>query len=216
MNKVDATDQLIGFLVFFVLLFFIGCASDSGVNYHDTKMDFGSIRTVAVMPFSNLTTDKLAAERVRDTFMNSLLATGVVYVIPPGEVARGIKRTGIAEATAPDLEEVKRLAAVVKADAVITGVVREYGELRSARISANVVSFSLQMMESQTQKVVWTASATKGGISIMDRLFGGGGEPMNEVTEAAVNEIISKLFLSEEVDTVEIQPDETVKDESAE
>ena len=51
-------------------------------------MDFGSIRTVAVMPFQNLSRDNLAGDRVRDVFANALLATEAVYVIPNGEVAR--------------------------------------------------------------------------------------------------------------------------------
>jgi hypothetical protein len=53
---------------------------------------------------------------------------------------------------------------------------------------------SMQMIESNSRKVVWTASTTQGGISTWDRLFGGGGRPMNEITEQAVNDIIKKLF----------------------
>jgi len=34
----------------------------------------------------------------------------------------------------------------------------------------------------------------EGGINLGDRLFGGGGEPMNVVTEKAVDDIIDKLF----------------------
>ena len=47
--------------------------------YRDPNMDFGAIQTIAVMPFSNLSRDSLASERVRDVFMNMLLATGAVY-----------------------------------------------------------------------------------------------------------------------------------------
>jgi len=91
-------------------------------------------------------------------------------------------------------DEIVKLAGVIKADAVITGVVREYGEIRSGSTSANVVSLSLKMIEVQTQKVVWSAASTKGGISTWDRLLGGGGRPMNDVTKAAVDDIINKLF----------------------
>ena len=38
------------------------------------------------------------------------------------------------------------------------------------------------------------ASSIKGCITFGDCLFGGGGEPMNVVTEEAVDEIIDKLF----------------------
>jgi hypothetical protein len=152
------------------------------------------LRSVSVMPFANLTNDKLAGERVRDTFMTSLLATGVVYVIPSGEVARGISRVRVANPADPNGEEISKLAAMLKVDAVITGVVREYREVRSGQASAGVISVSMQLLEKETRKVVWTAAATKGGISTWDRLLGGGGRPMNEITGQAVDEIINKLL----------------------
>jgi len=49
-------------------------------------------------------------------------------------------------------------------------------------------------MEGQTGKVVWSADTTQGGIGIVDRLFGGGGQPLNEITEKAVYEMLDKLF----------------------
>lgn len=169
-------------------------ASTTPSSYHDPNMDFASLRTIAVLPFANLTRDDLAGERVRDIFSGNLLATGAVYVIPSGEVARGVKRSGIANPMAPSSEEIAKLATTIKADALITGVVREYGSIRSGSATANVISLSLQMIEAQTKKVVWTASSTKGGIRMLDRLLGGGGQPMNDVTEAAVDDIIAKLF----------------------
>ena len=178
-----------------LIISFVACAPGSSLTYfRDPSMDFAAVRSVAVMPFSNLTRIQLAAGRVRDIFANSLLATGAVYVLPTGEVARGIARAGIANPAAPSNEEIVKFASIVKVDAIITGVVTEYGEVRSGTTSANVISFSLQMLEVQTQRVVWTASATEGGITIWDRLFGSGGQPMNNVTMAAVDDVLDKLF----------------------
>lgn len=177
-----------------VLISFVACSSVSTEFYRDQNMDFGAVEVVAVMPFSNLTREQQAGERVRDVFINMLLATGGIYVIPAGEVARGISRAGITETTAPSVEDIIKLAGIIKANAVITGVVREYGELRSGTTSANVVSVSMQMIEAQSGRLVWSASSTKGGIGMGDRLFGGGGKPLNTVTEKAVNDIIEKLF----------------------
>jgi hypothetical protein len=180
----------------FILVWLVACSGGSNIseNFHDPDIDFALLRTVAVMPFDNLTTDRLAAARVRNTFMTSLFATGVVYVIPSGEVVRGIKRAGIENPVIPSPEEIAKLAAIIKADAVITGVVNEYGQVRSATTTANVISVSMQMVEKESRKVVWSASTTKGGISAWDRLFGGGGRPMEDVTEAAINDLINKLF----------------------
>jgi hypothetical protein len=172
-----------------------GCASHpSTAVYHDPNFDFASVRIVAVLPFENLTKEPLAASRVRDVLMNMLLSTGAVYVLPAGEVARGMARAGIEKDAAPGTEEMVKLGGIVKADAVITGVVREYGEIRSGTTSSNVVSISLQMVETQTGRIVWTASSTRGGISTADRLFGGGGRPMDDVTREAVIDVLNKLF----------------------
>ena len=182
------------FFLFLISLSFSACATSSTDVYRDPNMDFGAIQTIAVMPLNNVTRDNIAGERVRDVFINKLLSTGAVYVLPIGEVARGILRAEIQGPMTPSSEEVIKLGGLVKSGAVITGVLKEYGEVRSGTTSANVISLSLQMIETQTGKVVWTASSTKGGISIWDRLFGGGGQPMNAITEKAVDDLIDKLF----------------------
>ena len=177
-----------------LLIPLIGGCAGRGVKYHNPEMDFASLKSVAVLPLSNLTKDQYAAERVRDVFITMLLATGSMYVIPPGEVFRGLARAGMADPTHPSAEEVKRLAGIVSVDAVITGTVREYGEVRSGQTAANTISVTLQMMEAQTGRVVWTGATTKGGITFKDRLFGGGGEPLEEVTRVAVEDLLDKLF----------------------
>jgi len=180
-------------ILFFLIPFLLSACATTEI-YRDPNMDFGSIQTIAVMPFLNLSKETIAGERVRDVFINKLLATGAVYVLPIGEVARGIARTELQNPAAPSQEEVVKLSGIIKAQAVITGVVKEYGEVRSGTSSANIISVSLQMLEGTTGKVVWTASTTKGGISIWDRLFGGGGRPVNDITDKAIDDLINKLF----------------------
>jgi hypothetical protein len=162
--------------------------------FRDPRMDFGSIQTVAVVPFANLARDQVVAERVRDVFVNRLLSTEAVYVLPVGEVARGIAKLEISNPSSPTAEEVVKLGAFLKAEAVITGVVREYGEVRSGSTSANIISMSIQMIEAGTGRVVWSASSTKGGISFWDRLIGAGGQPLNKVTEEAIDALFDKLL----------------------
>ncbi len=171
------------------------CATHGpGQRYQDRNMDFGAIKSVAVMPFQNLSRDSLAGERVRDVFANMLLSSGALYVVPQGEVARAIARVGLASPVSPSVEELTKLGTALKAEAIITGVVKEYGEVRSGSSTGNVVSMSLQMYETATGKVVWAGTSTKGGVSFGDRLIGGGGAPLNDVTEAAVDDLLNKLF----------------------
>ena len=184
--------------VIFVLLGLLAsasiCAAQVSDVYRDPNMDFGSVQTVAVVPFSNLARDQVVAERVRDVFINRLLATGAVYVLPVGEVARGISKLELQNPSSPTSDEVVKLGALLKADAVITGVVREYGEVRSGQSAANIISMSIQLIEAGTGKVVWSASSTQGGVSFWNRLFGGGGQPLNRVTEKAIDALFDKLL----------------------
>ena len=176
----------------FLLILVSGCASDD--VYFEPNMDFGSLQTVAVLPFTNLTGAEEAAERVRDTFMGMLLATGALYVLPPGEVARGMSKLGRFSAEGPSSEQIKQLSTILDVEGVFTGVVREYGSVRSGSTSANIVSISLQLIDVSSGIVVWSASSTKGGVGILDRLIGGGGDPMDTVTVKAINELLDNLF----------------------
>jgi polysaccharide biosynthesis protein PelC len=171
------------------LLALVAACAASGARYHDRNMDFGAIKTVAIVPFSNLTRESVAADRVRDVFASMLLATGAIYVVPQGEVQRVIGKAGVQTPSTPSTEEVVKLGQMLKADAIITGVLKEYGEVRSGS-----TSLSVQMQESSTGKVVWSASTTKGGVTLGDRLLGSSATPMNQVTEAAVDDLLNDLF----------------------
>ena len=175
------------------LAFLIACAAPAP-RYQDKEMDFGSMRSVAVMPFANLARETVAGDRVRDVFVTMLLATGAVYVVPHGEVVRALGAITVAQPSSPSIDDVVKLGKVLKVDAIVTGTVREYGEVRSGSSSGNVVSLSIQIIETATGKVVWAASSTQGGVSTADRLLGSGGTPMNQATEAAVNDLLNKLF----------------------
>jgi len=170
------------------------CAAQVTDVFRDPRMDFGAIQTVAVMPFANLARDQVSAERVRDVFINRLLSTEAVYVLPVGEVARGVALIEVRTPQSPTPEEVVKLGGLLTVDAVITGVLREYGEVRSGTSTANIISFSIQIVETGTGRVVWSASSTKGKISFWNRLIGGGGQPMNKVTEQAIDALFDKLL----------------------
>jgi hypothetical protein len=177
-----------------LLLALAACGGPQQKPYHDANMDFGAIRTVAVLPFQNLSRDNLAAERVRDVFAGALLASGAVYVIPYGEVIRTVGKAGVAAPAMPAVEEVMKLGTALKADAVVVGVVKEYGEVRSGTATGNIVSVSVQLVETATGRIVWSGGATRGGITMKDRLLGGGGAAINDATEAAVDEILDQML----------------------
>lgn len=173
-----------------------GCGTTRGLNsvYKDPEIDLSLVQTVAVMPFDNLTSDDQAGERVRDVFSTMLQATGAVYVVPPGEVAKAVGRVRVAKTQEPAPEEVTAIGTAVKADVVITGVVREYGQVRSGNSTANAIAVSVKLFATESGKVIWSGSSTAGGVTASDRFFGGGGEPMELVTEDALRDLIDQIY----------------------
>jgi hypothetical protein len=54
---------------------------------------------------------------------------------------------------------------------------------------------SLQMFETATGKVVWSGSSTKGGVGFGERVLGtAGGDPLNDITEQAIDDLLRQLF----------------------
>jgi hypothetical protein len=117
-----------------------------------------------------------------------------VYVVPYGEVIRAVGKAGIPVASTPSTEDVTKLGPALKADAIVVGVVKEYGEVRSGSASGNIISMSVQLVETATGRVVWSGATTKGGVTLADRLIGGGGVPLNNATEAAVDDLLGQMF----------------------
>jgi len=179
-----------------IMLLAAGCAGHRGTQatFHDPNMDFGLIRSVAVLPFENLSGAQHAAETSRDVFMTLLQAKVDLYVIPPGEILRAISRVQPENAQEPTEEEAVKLAQNLEADVVITGTVLEFGQVRSGSAASNVCSLSIKMLEGQTGKVVWSASSTRGGVSAGDRLVGSGGQPMSIVVTKAAEDLVDRLF----------------------
>ncbi len=196
-NSLYVHMRILRILSLILLISAVGCAhagGGGGDTFRDQNMDFGSLQSVVVMPFMNVSKDQLAGDRVRDVFVIRLLATGGLYVVPTGEVMKAINAIGISNPGAPTNEEMAKLGTALKVQGVFTGMVREYGEIRSGSSVANAISLSLQLSEAQTGRIVWSASSTKGGIGMKDRLLGGGGDPMNDITVKAVNDLIDKLY----------------------
>ena len=76
-------------------------------------------------------------------------------------------KVAVVTSAAPSVEESVKLGQALKADAIITGVVKEYGEVRSGTTTANVVSVSIQMIETATAG--WSGPRVHQGRNHRDR-----------------------------------------------
>jgi len=195
-KRQPAARRAAGALLLAAVLGLAACASkrSGDTTYKDPSLDLDLVQTAAVLPFVNLCSDDKAADRVRDVFSTMLQATGRVYVVPPGETAKAMLRTQTGRNEEPSTEVIMAVGKAVKAEVVITGVLREYGLVRSGNSQANAIALSIKLYESEGGKLIWSGSTSEGGVTMGDRFLGGGGEPMEKVTEEAVETILDQMF----------------------
>lgn len=169
------------------------CAACGGPRQYVKKdVDFSTIHTVAVLPFENVTGDRLSAERVQRIFVTELLNLDVFEVVEPGLVARTAKGAALDPATiAP--EDAKKLGKELKTQALFLGSVMEYEEVRSGSVAVPRVTLQLRLIETETGSTVWSISRSKSGTTVAARMFGVGGNTLIGLTQDLIREELGAL-----------------------
>ncbi len=171
----------------------VGCASHT-TQYLHPNVDLGAMKTVAVLPFENVTQEQTAGEKVQRIFTTELLATGVFQVVEPGAVNKALRaeRSDLAvSALAP--ADLKRLGETLKVDGFFMGSVIDFNESRSGSTPAPEVTVQLRLVEAQSGVTVWNTSKTKSGASLGARMFGVGGDSLTQAAREVVREELHTL-----------------------
>ncbi|HKY34244.1 MAG TPA: penicillin-binding protein activator LpoB [Candidatus Polarisedimenticolia bacterium] len=170
-----------------------GCARRV-TTFVDPRADFSLIRRVAVLPLENLTGEPTAAERVRQILIIEMLSSGAVEVVDVGEVARGLRAANVANAVSPEADEIKRLAAELKIQAVMAGTVQEFTQGRAAGAQTTAVSLAFRMIETDAGQVIWSSNVSRSGVGAMSRLFGVGGESATDRARDLIGKALDTLI----------------------
>jgi polysaccharide biosynthesis protein PelC len=166
----------------------LGTAACGGPRqYVNQSADLSAVKTVAVLPFENVTNDKLSSERVQRVFVTELLNLSTFQVVEPGMVVRAMRKEQLdAGALTPD--DIKRLGTALKAEALFLGTVLEYDEGRGGTTLSPQVKLQFRMVDTQTGTTLWATSRSRGGATISARLFGVGGVTASQLAEDLIRE----------------------------
>jgi curli biogenesis system outer membrane secretion channel CsgG len=170
----------------------MGCARPQ--HFVHATYDFSVVKKVAVLPLENLTQDQLAGERVRKALVAELLAAGVLEVIEPGQVNRALNQANIQSVTSIGAEDFKKLGASLGAQAFFLGSLDVYDRISVGGGSFPEVTISLRAVDASTGTIVWSATHSGGGVGIVGRLFGFGGDTMSEATQKTIRAALATLF----------------------
>ena len=175
-----------------LLVVLAGCAAP--LHFMHPTYDFSIVKKVAVLPLENLTQDQLAGERVRKAVIAELLAAGVLDVVEPGQVNRALTQANIQSVTAISAEDFKKLGATLGVQAFFLGSLDVYDRINVGGGTFPDVTITLRAVDAQTGTIVWSATRSGGGVGIVGRLFGFGGDTMSEATQKTVRAALATLF----------------------
>ncbi len=174
-------------LVFFLVF---GCSGPRA--YLHPSADFHFIKTIAVLPLENYTSDRFAGNKIREWATTEILRHEYVTVVDFGEVTRVFLEEGTQQVSLPDGAALKSAGERLGVQAFVTGSVEEYGTIPGS--SSPVVSVTMRMLDAQSAQILWQGSYSRTGSSLGADLFGVGKENVSDVAQKVVYRLVRTMF----------------------
>lgn len=171
-----------------------GCASGPRL-YINPQADMAYYKKVAVIPFSNLSPDRFAGERVTRAFLTELIMLDRYQIVAPEEMRAALDKIG----GLPGMEgiyepqKLKDTATQLGATGIIRGAVTEYQTQRTGSGDYPILAFDVELIDVQTFNVVWRTSIAKKGKGRSILLGGSGTRTFGRLTQEACEEIVKRL-----------------------
>lgn len=147
----------------------LGCSSlmDSR-SFVNSQTDFSFYTRVGLLPFKNMSEDRLAGEKLTEHFMTDLLIAGGMEVMDLGQFNAVVSK--VAKTNAPvstlDLsaEQLTQVSEYAKVQGIFTGTIEDYRMIQLGGDQYPLISMTVKFIDAPTGTVVWqhTVSATGG------------------------------------------------------
>jgi hypothetical protein len=174
------------------LLLLAGCKGPNA--YVHPKADLSSVKTVAIIPFENMTQERVAADKVQRIFATELLHTAPFVVVDAGQVGRALRTERVENPASMTPAEMKKLGAALGAEGLFFGNVLTYSETKGQTTATADVSLQLRLVEAASGTVLWSASWSRGGASFSQKMFGVGGETAEEAAQQLIRDQLNTLL----------------------
>lgn len=176
-----------------LLMSALSCASGTRV-YVNPDADMAFYTKIAVVPFTNISGDGFAGQRVTRAFITALILTNRYQIVQPEEFRAALLKSGAmpgADGTY-DPEKLKEVAVQSGATGILRGTVSEYTMQRSESGDVPTISFDAELMDANTGNVVWRSSITKLGKGRIP-IVGSGSRSLGRLTQDACEEMVARL-----------------------
>lgn len=171
-----------------------GCGS-APISYVHPTADLTYITRVAIVPFKNLTQERGAEGKMANVVAAEVLRRGAFDVVEFGEVTKVLREEGFRDEEGTISKKIaERAGKRLDVQAFIVGSVEEYGMSRAGGSAYPEVSLSLKLLDAKSYKILWEATDSLKGGTVLDRLFGVGKKSPSDLSKELVSEMLDTLF----------------------
>jgi len=199
--KIESTSRSAGcsgdrlvLLLCIALVLLPGCGSHMRVFIHP-QADMSYYTKVGVVPFRSITGDRFAGEKFSIEFTTALLASELFEVVDFGIFARTLSSTVGSKIPTEGLsvEELKKIKKTTGVQAVFEGTVKQYDMVAGGGGTFPAISVEARLVDAETGKVVWMATATRRGGPKMPIIGFGEVHTLGELAQKMCKELVSKI-----------------------
>jgi hypothetical protein len=152
-------------MVVLIGLLLVSCAG--GRMYVNDEADFGFYSRVGVVPFSNLSSDRNASEKMTSSFMTELLMLNSVAVANQGDIElvfdEVVKQAMVNVVDELTSEQAVAIGEQAQVEGIFVGAVKDFGMVRSGQEEFPLVALIVRFIDCQTGRVVWSYETSRKG-----------------------------------------------------
>jgi len=180
-------------LLLMVAVLLVAACAPSPRVYFKPQIGFRPTKTVAIMPFANLSGKEDAGKQVANAFLVELLKKPFFNVIEPGEVDEVLREERIRSSENIDKENAMILRDKLGADYVMVGAVNEYDYIQKDNRRIPNVGFSVRLIDTSTGEIVWAATHSRKGDD-RELIFGWRViDSLTSLTQSCVSDVMKRL-----------------------
>ena len=184
----------VGLLLAIVLFSSVGCSARNDLeSFLREEVSLDYVKTIAVLPLDNHSTDVFAAGRCREIIMTEVMSAGLFSVVEKGQVDSMLRSEAIDPGAPIDAPLLRRLGQRLGVQAFLMGSVDDLGQGRIGNSAYVELSMSLRLVDSESGLVLWQASGQGTGYSLWGRLFGVGYKDSFQVTLDLIRTLLATM-----------------------
>ncbi len=154
--------------ILIALIMTAGCGSlIESRSFINPNADFSFYNRVGLLPFNNLSDDRLAGEKMTEVFMTELLIGGGLDVMDPGQFNTVVAQVLKTNAPIAGLElspaQLTQIAELAKVQGIFMGTVHDYKMIQIGGDQYPLVTMTVKFIDAPTGTVAWQNSTNATG-----------------------------------------------------